>query len=88
MGKKATHSRTSIVTIPNDDFVGQKGLSYEETCPFDDVDIETLKSVSALPLGSIFPNILTLSLFYPFLGFVFEFFEITKISYTQVMPTI
>lgn len=54
MGKKVIRSKKSIIVVPNDDFVDQKALSYEETCSFDDNDTESLKSVGDFSTCAVF----------------------------------
>ena len=43
----------NIIPIPDDDFVDQKILSYEETCTFVDDCIEALKSAETFPASTI-----------------------------------
>ena len=101
MGKKVTRSRTNNIAAIDYEFINQKALSYDETCTFDDNDIDALKLVGAFPTSTIlipfdariqpdfvssswlcFPEYpLTLGRSYPFPRIIFEFFEITIISY-------
>lgn len=39
MAKKMTLSRKNIIGLPEDDFIDQKFLSYDEICSFDDGDL-------------------------------------------------
>ena len=49
MGRKIHFSRKSILALPDDDFIDQVILSYEETCSFGDDDIESLRLNGAFP---------------------------------------
>lgn len=54
MGMKSTRSHGIIIAIPRDDFTDQKILSYEETCTFNDDDIEVLNLSETFPIGNVF----------------------------------
>lgn len=54
MGKMTLLSRARVLTLPDEDFFDQKILTYEETCSFDDNDIESLKTGGAFPAETIF----------------------------------
>ena len=54
MGRKALRSRFSIIVLPEEDFIDQKLLSYEETCSFNNENIVSLKANVAFPSDTIF----------------------------------
>ena len=54
MVRKMAVSRKNILALPDDDFIAQEILSYEETCSFDDDDIESLGVNGAFPHEDFF----------------------------------
>lgn len=56
MGKKVFRSHASIIALPDDDFIDQKIMSYDETCSFDNEDIESLKSNGDFPFDATFKS--------------------------------
>ena len=47
-------SRKNILALPEDDFIDQGILSYEETYSFRDDDVESLRLNGSFPLKAIF----------------------------------
>lgn len=54
MGKKFTRSHVSITAPSEDDFIDQKILNCDESCYFDNGDIESMKANEDFPSDAVF----------------------------------
>ena len=74
LGKKETQSHASIIAPPENDFIDQGILSYEQIYSFDDEGIESMKANGVFSSDTIFRSfdaLFSLILFL-YLGYVFR----------------